>query len=521
MIKMSLEKPTVEDFGAFSYDEPIFESWEPNSEDLEKMDEPVQSETQETEQYSKDPIQDSQPEMEHYKKEEDEKEKQRTEQREEDSQNIFQKLGAFLRNAVYMIFQVASDLMHIAIFNTLLGNNERINLTKSINTALIKAQGHVKGEQPKKQEHTKESRSDPKQYQEKTAEQVVAIDGLSFSYTKNSEQVILMDEHGNSLSIPKDDIFTGDTDAVAKKIHEMYDGKNKMECMIQASLAIAKIRLLEGEKGEFSSFTLKTDRGLIETELKIDQMDKLAIVCNGKHVLTEETEEITASKVQESILSFKERDVKFSMGEITVSVGREFTDVYVTSKGEMQRIGCYKFETEQDVTRMIGDLQDNTVAAQSLNEMHITPEAISYVTGIITNPEMEYQRNENGNILNPFTGEAEHDGNAHLFYQQDTGTLMMYEPNEFEKGVQTEIFEVPPILEVTADQYNGMIEAVQTCQLCIKSNVFEVADHHREDEQEKNPEQILQENHFFEESLEEAPQLSNEQIHELFEEECR
>lgn len=36
---MSLEKPTVDDFGAFSYDEPIFGSWEPNEEDLKVMEE--------------------------------------------------------------------------------------------------------------------------------------------------------------------------------------------------------------------------------------------------------------------------------------------------------------------------------------------------------------------------------------------------------------------------------------------------------------------------------------------------
>ena len=521
---MSLEKPTVDDFGAFSYDEPIFGSWEPNEEDLKVMEEQPKPEIPvhepNTPTHENRPIYNQELEEKNYRDESVEKKKQ----------NILEKIGSFVTNMLYIVIQVASDLVHVAVFNTLLGNNERINITKSINAALIKAQGHTKGEEHVKTEEHEKLQS-VKQKEENRREEVeqkeTVAGGLRINYQENTEHVTLTDEHGNRLSVPKEDVFAGDVETVAKKLHEMCDKKNKIECLTQASLAIAKVRYEEGEKGKLAAFDFRTDRGWIQTELKMNSKSELAVICNGKHVLTEEISKLNPQKMKECIFSFKERYVKFLMVEITVSVGREFTDIYVTAGDKIQHIGSYKFETEQDVMEMAERLKESETVSQALNEMHITPEAISYVTGIITNPEMEFQRNEDGNVLNPFTGKTEHDGNAHLFYHQDSGKLMMYEPNEYEKGVHTEIFKVPSVLEITSEQFNGMIEAVQTCQLCMESNVFEVADYNRENEQiiETCQEQDLKANQFFEESLqkecEEPPQLSDEQIYELFEEECR
>lgn len=319
---MSLEKPTVDDFGAFSYDEPIFGSWEPNEEDLKVMEEQPKPEIPvhepNTPTHENRPIYNQELEEKNYRDESVEKKKQ----------NILEKIGSFVTNMLYIVIQVASDLVHVAVFNTLLGNNERINITKSINAALIKAQGHTKGEEHVKTEEHEKLQS-VKQKEENRREEVeqkeTVAGGLRINYQENTEHVTLTDEHGNRLSVPKEDVFAGDVETVAKKLHEMCDKKNKIECLTQASLAIAKVRYEEGEKGKLAAFDFRTDRGWIQTELKMNSKSELAVICNGKHVLTEEISKLNPQKMKECIFSFKERDVKFLMGEITVSVGREFT----------------------------------------------------------------------------------------------------------------------------------------------------------------------------------------------------
>ena len=131
---------------------------------------------------------------------------------------------------LYIVIQVASDLVHVAVFNTLLGNNERINITKSINAALIKAQGHTKGEEHVKTEEHEKLQS-VKQKEENRREEVeqkeTVAGGLRINYQENTEHVTLTDEHGNRLSVPKEDVFAGDVETVAKKLHEMCDKKTK------------------------------------------------------------------------------------------------------------------------------------------------------------------------------------------------------------------------------------------------------------------------------------------------------
>lgn len=251
----------------------------------------------------------------------------------------------------------------------------------------------------------------------------------------------------------KTDLLRGDAKNLASAIYA-YDGGNKKDCALKAAMTVAASSYLanskdfgdaqlKGETPVLSYVHVETPSGaqLITVQGSSSAVNAVDITADGKAVATLPLDTMVSHPYQEygsQILGYIDQQEKECLvfGEpgnqvtliksddgilVHTSVDRPGKDGDERSRRIEQDLGPFRFEDEQDVTRLAKRLFDSPVR---LGE----PEAVAYAVAMVSNPDLMPVESENGMYLNPIKGDYENAGSSHLFLEHT------------EKGVSLKLF---------------------------------------------------------------------------------
>ena len=115
--------------------------------------------------------------------------------------------------------------------------------------------------------------------------------------------------------------------------------------------------------------------------------------------------------------------------EKTAILGEELKIVWHNKKNEAilydqneMQLGTFSFQTTKDVQNLINILKEEEIYPlykKGEEYIPLKPEAVAFTVGMLTNPDMQIERSEDGLAINPFTGISEPDGKSHLYIEHD------------------------------------------------------------------------------------------------------
>ena len=76
------------------------------------------------------------------------------------------------------------------------------------------------------------------------------------------------------------------------------------------------------------------------------------------------------------------------------------------------QLGTFSFQTTKDVQNLINILKEEEIYPlykKGEEYIPLKPEAVAFTVGMLTNPDMQIERSEDGLAINPFTGISEPD----------------------------------------------------------------------------------------------------------------
>ena len=210
----------------------------------------------------------------------------------------------------------------------------------------------------------------------------------------------------------------------------------KLEAAIMATVITAAMKLKLNEQlgnDSLDSALAKTTCYIgakeqrLKLEIKLDpkNQNNLVLYNNEKKLCTLKIADILNKSIVEYKAGIKDKilneweknkniDRKIMIGEgknkLTFSLQNDGR-LMVTNGRE--KIGEYKFIYEQDVRKLIKDINNKGLKLEH-NGNALDVEAIAYTAGALTNPDMKFNRDSSGAYMNTFTSEVVSDMAAYL-----------------------------------------------------------------------------------------------------------
>ena len=321
---------------------------------------------------------------------------------------------------------------------------------------------------------------------------------------------IYLIKHGDNgldqatFAMNKMDLLYGDAKNLASALFA-YDGGDKMDCALKAAATIAATVYLansqdyveaqtKGENPELAHINVETPSGaqLITIQGSKSGINAVDIAVDGKAVATLPINTLINRPYQEygsqirDLISGQEKDT-FTFGksgaEITIRktddgvlihASKEFASEIGTTV-DHENLGIYKFENEGDVLKLAGRLFNSSVY---LGE----PESVAYAIAMVSNPEMQPVKNEDGTYLNPFRGEHESPGKAHVYLEHtEKGvSLKMFSPRDPESWDTLKINGWKSFNSLSSKDMMSLIDSVSEARNIIGRTDISVQDYDRQ-----------------------------------------
>lgn len=321
---------------------------------------------------------------------------------------------------------------------------------------------------------------------------------------------IYLIKHGDNgldqatFAMNKTDLLYGDAKNLASALYA-YDGGDKMDCALKAAATIAATVYLsnsqdyieaqtKGENPELAYINVETQSGaqLITIQGSKSGINAVDIAVDGKAVATLPINTLINQPYQEygsqirDLISRQEKDTftfAKSGAEITIRktddgvlihASKEFASEIGTTV-DHENLGIYKFENEGDVLKLAGRLFNSSVY---LGE----PESVAYAIAMVSNPEMQPVKNEDGTYLNPFRGEHESAGKAHVYLEHtEKGvSLKMFSPRDPESWDSLKINGWKSFNSLSSKDMLSLIDSVTEARKIIGKSDVSVQDYDRQ-----------------------------------------
>lgn len=321
---------------------------------------------------------------------------------------------------------------------------------------------------------------------------------------------IYLIKHGDNgldqatFAMNKTDLLYGDAKNLASALYA-YDGGDKMDCALKAAATIAATVYLsnsqdyieaqtKGENPELAYINVETPSGaqLITIQGSKSGINAVDIAVDGKAVATLPINTLINQPYQEygsqirDLISGQEKDTLTfgkSGAEITIRktedgvlihASKEFASEIGTTV-DHENLGIYKFENESDVLKLAGKLFNSSIY---LGE----PESVAYAIAMVSNPEMQPVKNDDGTYLNPFRGEHESAGKAHVYLEHtEKGvSLKMFAPKDPESWDALKINGWKSFNSLSSKDMMSLIDSVSEARNIIGRTDVSVQDYDRQ-----------------------------------------
>lgn len=326
---------------------------------------------------------------------------------------------------------------------------------------------------------------------------------------KKTEEGLTKSVYGMS----KMDLLKGDAKSLASAIYA-YGSGTKTECAMKAAVTIAASRYLanqeEFKEGQLTGSSMRLSYVGIKTQDGADYLsitgsargvDAVDLRLNGEVIASLPLEQLVntpytaySEKLMESV---SEPNQEFGIGtrdkdRVEVEKAKDGFQVTVLRGEERKALGVYSFQKESDVRKLMQcfkeqDVRVNVQAEKGLQR--INPASLAYTIAVLSNPDMQPERNVSEEVLNTYTGKPEADGKPHIY------------PVHTERGVQLKLF----LPDVTGNSYDTLLVnswqsrnlltekdieslalSIRDANQIVKENRFHVCEgYHREDVLEK------------------------------------
>ena len=333
--------------------------------------------------------------------------------------------------------------------------------------------------------------------------------GLGAEPTGIDDKIYLIKHGDNGLdqatfAMNKTDLLYGDAKNLASAIYA-YDGGDKMDCALKAAATVAATVYLansedyieaqtKGENPELAYINVETPSGaqLISIQGSKSGINAVDIAVDGKAVATLPINTLINRPYQDygsqvrDLISRQEKDtLTFGKSGAEITIRKTDDGVIIHASKEFasgigttvdhQNLGIYKFENESDVLKLAGELFNSSVY---LGE----PESVAYVIAMVSNPEMQPVKNEDGTYLNPFRGEHESAGKAHVYLEHtEKGvSLKMFSPIDPESWDTLKINGWKSFNSLSSKDMISLIDSVSEARNIIGKSDVSVQDYDRQ-----------------------------------------
>lgn len=322
---------------------------------------------------------------------------------------------------------------------------------------------------------------------------------------------IYLIRHGNNglyestFAMNKTDLLYGDAKNLAAALYA-YGGGDKKACALKAAVTIAASVYLanssdyieaqtKGKSPELAYVNVETPSGaqMIMIQGSKSSVNAVDIAVDGKTIGTLPINTLINCPYQEygpqlqELVNEQEKDT-FTFGkpgaEITLKKSDDGVVVrtsaeYTTGNGnktiDEENLGPYKFENESDVLKLAGQLFNSSVY---LGE----PESVAYAIAMVSNPEMQPVKNDDGAYLNPFKGEYESAGKAHVYLEHTENgvSLKMFSPKEPDTWDTLKINGWKSFSSLSSKDMMSLIDSISEARNIIGRSDVSVRDYDRQ-----------------------------------------
>lgn len=252
------------------------------------------------------------------------------------------------------------------------------------------------------------------------------------------------------------DFLEGNADSLAgglfnyknndKELSFTEEINEKINASISALAVIAASRytmidpdqsLMQEENQLLSSVNITGKEGNIALEIVVhpENRGQVAIMMNDKLILETDIGSLAKENIIDGINKVtlsQYNKLMYHQHAINsdVSFHKQENGLFLVKTGKTTKE--YSFDTEHDIKELYKALNKNNIHIKS-DEKEISNKAIAYTIAHLANKSLVPSIDQNGNYLNPFTGNPEPDGKAHLTINYGESGL------SFEKNIPVEI----------------------------------------------------------------------------------
>lgn len=330
--------------------------------------------------------------------------------------------------------------------------------------------------------------------------------GLRATPMPGSDEIYLyyQTEEGFQKSVygmSKTDLLNGNAKTLASALYAYSDG-NKLECAMKAAATVAAVQFLankekfysgqrDGAPMDLAYIDVKTEHGGESILIRGSQRGEQAVdvYFNQKPIATVTLNSLLKyttcqEQIMEAVNKEYHKPYQIRIGDkdtITFEHTADGVSVRCNREDGIHDLGNYSFQTEADVRRL----------AQAMEEQHISPEIdgdrldirdVAYVTGMLSNPDMEADYGKDGRALSTFSGEPAEDGAAHIALKHtERGVgLYYYSPNSDGEMNQILASSYHSMKNITQQDLKLILNTVKDCRELIESNIYVAKDYVRE-----------------------------------------
>lgn len=437
-----------------------------------------------------------------------------------------------------VVAAIAGAFAHIIrtfVVNLIFGSKERYAIRETFQNALKTNQPLEKDEKDTKSEKDKDGKQKGKDEQvkghdkdfsarrtydkdirdhaaealldDKQIKNVFSKSGMRAIPLKESDEIYLIykSEEGLQKSIygmSKTDLLNGDGRSLASALYAYGDG-DKIECALKSAMTVAAVQYLAnkqkfhegqlvGDHIRLAYVDVKTERGgeSIAVDGSARGNEAVDVFLNGKVVATvtlDQLDNYNSYKKQLEAAVSKELRAPYQIrigdkDTITFEHTKNGVSVRCSRPEGIIDLGNYAFKTEADVRYLAKIMQEENIHT-AISGKEYDARDLSFVVGMLSNPDMKPDRNRAGEVLSTFTGEPEAEGGAHLYLKHtDRGVELFYfSPTEDLQGNNILAGSYHTIQNISNMDVSNLLAAVRDCRELISSNIYVAENYKRPD----------------------------------------
>ena len=290
---------------------------------------------------------------------------------------------------------------------------------------------------------------------------IFAMNGYLADIINNKDEAYLFEYANNEVQekaygFCASDLLSGNASNMLHAI-QTFEKSSSIEAALKSAAIISAmaIKAAENDKMDirevikdnligFTDYKTSCGSSTVEYLLNTEKTDMIDIALDGNVIYSISAQQLCNepfSEYQDKIL----KSINLQ-AEKTAILGEELKIVWHNEKNEAilydqneMQLGTFSFQTTKDVQNLINILKEEEIYPlykKGEEYIPLKPEAVAFTVGMLTNPDMQIERSEDGLAINPFTGISEPDGKSHLYIEHDECGIKLHTflPSQEEKN---------------------------------------------------------------------------------------